>query len=84
MQFLVKGSLSHWFSKTTKTRLFICHKKTELRFEPSDISDDDNTANKTYESPVANSWFLCKQDAISNKIPSNIKVDRLKFKFSDS
>ncbi|GFW05431.1 uncharacterized protein TNCV_3359481 [Trichonephila clavipes] len=29
---------------------------------------------------VANSWFLCKQDAISNKIPLKIKMDRLKFK----
>ncbi|GFU26243.1 hypothetical protein TNCV_5106531 [Trichonephila clavipes] len=29
---------------------------------------------------VANSWFLCKQDAISNKIPPKIKMDRLKFK----
>ncbi|GFW63590.1 uncharacterized protein TNCV_4328781 [Trichonephila clavipes] len=29
---------------------------------------------------AANSWFLCKQDAISNKIPLNIKIDRLKFK----
>ncbi|GFW26868.1 hypothetical protein TNCV_1377111 [Trichonephila clavipes] len=29
---------------------------------------------------VANSWFLCKLDLISNKIPENIKVDRLKFK----
>ncbi|GFX61571.1 uncharacterized protein TNCV_2745461 [Trichonephila clavipes] len=29
---------------------------------------------------VANSWFLCKQDAISNKIPVKIKMDRLKFK----
>ncbi|GFY09701.1 uncharacterized protein TNCV_3696631 [Trichonephila clavipes] len=29
----------------------------------------------------ANSWFLCKQDAISNKIPPKIKMNRLKFKF---
>ncbi|GFV04829.1 uncharacterized protein TNCV_5047931 [Trichonephila clavipes] len=29
---------------------------------------------------VANSWFQCKQDAISNKIPLKIKMDRLKFK----
>ncbi|GFX51123.1 uncharacterized protein TNCV_2734741 [Trichonephila clavipes] len=29
---------------------------------------------------VANYWFLCKQDAISNKIPLKIKMDRLKFK----
>ncbi|GFX00599.1 transposase [Trichonephila clavipes] len=29
---------------------------------------------------VANSWFLCKQDAISNKIPLKIKMDRLKLK----
>ncbi|GFW83714.1 uncharacterized protein TNCV_668271 [Trichonephila clavipes] len=28
---------------------------------------------------VANSWFVCKQDAISYKISSKIKVDRLKF-----
>ncbi|GFW50294.1 uncharacterized protein TNCV_4697101 [Trichonephila clavipes] len=28
---------------------------------------------------VANSWFLCKQDAISNKIPLKIKMGRLKF-----
>ncbi|GFT15073.1 hypothetical protein TNCV_4316511 [Trichonephila clavipes] len=28
---------------------------------------------------VANSWFQCKQDAISNKIPPKIKMDRLKF-----
>ncbi|GFU84562.1 transposable element Tc3 transposase [Trichonephila clavipes] len=27
-----------------------------------------------------NSWFLCKQDAISNKIPLKIKTDPLKFK----
>ncbi|GFV39995.1 uncharacterized protein TNCV_4412261 [Trichonephila clavipes] len=30
---------------------------------------------------VTNSWLLCKRDGISNKIPENIKVDRLKFKF---
>ncbi|GFU45241.1 uncharacterized protein TNCV_4236471 [Trichonephila clavipes] len=29
---------------------------------------------------VENSWFLCRQDAISNKIPPKIKMDRLKFK----
>ncbi|GFS56903.1 uncharacterized protein TNCV_2661131 [Trichonephila clavipes] len=29
---------------------------------------------------VVNSWFLCKQDAISNKILPKIKMDRLKFK----
>ncbi|GFV67755.1 uncharacterized protein TNCV_4624351 [Trichonephila clavipes] len=29
---------------------------------------------------VANSWFLCKQDAISKKTPIKIKMDRLKFK----
>ncbi|GFT02200.1 uncharacterized protein TNCV_84591 [Trichonephila clavipes] len=55
----------------------------------SDLSDDDNAANKTYELrilegesslAVANSWFLCKQDAISNKIPLKIKMDHLKFK----
>ncbi|PRD22441.1 UNVERIFIED_CONTAM: hypothetical protein NCL1_49080 [Trichonephila clavipes] len=29
---------------------------------------------------VTNSWFQCKQDAISNKIPPKIKTDHLKFK----
>ncbi|GFX52274.1 uncharacterized protein TNCV_4801311 [Trichonephila clavipes] len=29
---------------------------------------------------VSNSWFLCNQDAISNRIPLKIKMDRLKFK----
>ncbi|GFV81073.1 uncharacterized protein TNCV_2270571 [Trichonephila clavipes] len=29
---------------------------------------------------VVNSWFLCKQDAISYKIPLKFKMDRLKFK----
>ncbi|GFX64477.1 uncharacterized protein TNCV_4043671 [Trichonephila clavipes] len=29
---------------------------------------------------VSNSWFLCKQDAMSNKTPVKIKMDRLKFK----
>ncbi|GFT91968.1 uncharacterized protein TNCV_124981 [Trichonephila clavipes] len=29
---------------------------------------------------VANSWILCKQDAISNKISPKFKMDRLKFK----
>ncbi|GFW04056.1 uncharacterized protein TNCV_2051721 [Trichonephila clavipes] len=29
---------------------------------------------------VENSWFLCKQEAISNKIPLNIEIDRLRFK----
>ncbi|GFX10394.1 uncharacterized protein TNCV_1867891 [Trichonephila clavipes] len=29
---------------------------------------------------VANSWFLCKQDAISHEIPLKIKMERLKFK----
>ncbi|GFV91936.1 uncharacterized protein TNCV_2976071 [Trichonephila clavipes] len=29
---------------------------------------------------VANSWFLCKQDVISNKIPLKIKMDCLKLK----
>ncbi|GFW06504.1 hypothetical protein TNCV_2188371 [Trichonephila clavipes] len=29
---------------------------------------------------VPNSWFLCKQNAISNKIPPKIKMDLLKFK----
>ncbi|GFW04883.1 uncharacterized protein TNCV_4881181 [Trichonephila clavipes] len=29
---------------------------------------------------VSNSWFLRKQDAISNKIPRKIKMDRLKLK----
>ncbi|GFT21158.1 uncharacterized protein TNCV_2582361 [Trichonephila clavipes] len=29
---------------------------------------------------VANSWFMCKQDAVSSKIPLKIKMDRLKFK----
>ncbi|GFX16230.1 uncharacterized protein TNCV_4704841 [Trichonephila clavipes] len=29
---------------------------------------------------VTNSWFLCKQDAISNEIPVKIKMDSLKFK----
>ncbi|GFX00640.1 uncharacterized protein TNCV_2236471 [Trichonephila clavipes] len=29
---------------------------------------------------VANSWFLCKQDAILNKIPLKIKMDGLKLK----
>ncbi|GFX02652.1 hypothetical protein TNCV_2010961 [Trichonephila clavipes] len=29
---------------------------------------------------VENSWFPRKQDAISNKIPLKIKMDRLKFK----
>ncbi|GFW83636.1 uncharacterized protein TNCV_2204851 [Trichonephila clavipes] len=27
-----------------------------------------------------NSWFMCKQDATSNKIPVKMKMDRLKFK----
>ncbi|GFV74876.1 uncharacterized protein TNCV_1041141 [Trichonephila clavipes] len=31
------------------------------------------------EEAVANSWFLCKQNAISNKILLKIKMDRLKF-----
>ncbi|GFS80827.1 uncharacterized protein TNCV_1334551 [Trichonephila clavipes] len=34
----------------------------------------------TFALAVTNSWFLCKQDAISNKIPLKIKMDRLKFK----
>ncbi|GFT61456.1 uncharacterized protein TNCV_2480111 [Trichonephila clavipes] len=29
---------------------------------------------------VANSWFLCKQDAISNEIPLKIKMNCLKLK----
>ncbi|GFW15628.1 uncharacterized protein TNCV_3581261 [Trichonephila clavipes] len=29
---------------------------------------------------LVNSWFLCKQDAISNKIPLKIKMDCLKSK----
>ncbi|GFT91475.1 uncharacterized protein TNCV_4286241 [Trichonephila clavipes] len=33
----------------------------------------------SYEA-VANSWLLCQLDAISNKIPPRIKMDRLKFK----
>ncbi|GFV33156.1 hypothetical protein TNCV_2768741 [Trichonephila clavipes] len=32
------------------------------------------------ELEVANFWFLSKQDAISNKIPPQIRMDRLKFK----
>ncbi|PRD33601.1 UNVERIFIED_CONTAM: hypothetical protein NCL1_17164 [Trichonephila clavipes] len=38
-----------WFSSTTKTRLFICRKKIEIRSYLSNISDDENAANKTYE-----------------------------------
>ncbi|GFW37259.1 uncharacterized protein TNCV_5021571 [Trichonephila clavipes] len=96
----------------------------ELRSELRDRSDNNNAANKTYESrilkresrsdeseeekhgtisnekknldnslpskslesihfivlAVTNSWFQCKQDAISNKIPPKIKTDHLKFK----
>ncbi|GFT98416.1 hypothetical protein TNCV_4625641 [Trichonephila clavipes] len=29
---------------------------------------------------VENFWFLCKRDAIPNKIPPKIKLDRLKSK----
>ncbi|GFX15538.1 uncharacterized protein TNCV_3304671 [Trichonephila clavipes] len=29
---------------------------------------------------VANSWFLCKQDATSNEVPLKIEMDGLKFK----
>ncbi|GFW54902.1 uncharacterized protein TNCV_2655411 [Trichonephila clavipes] len=29
---------------------------------------------------VANSWFLCKQDGILNKIPQKIKMNGSKFK----
>ncbi|GFY18212.1 hypothetical protein TNCV_2046181 [Trichonephila clavipes] len=32
------------------------------------------------DSAVSNSLFLCKQDAISNKIPLKMKMERLKFK----
>ncbi|GFX97988.1 uncharacterized protein TNCV_4906391 [Trichonephila clavipes] len=94
----------------------------ELRSELSDLLDDDNAANKAYDSrileresssdesnedthtweslkwkdnfgsfftiktleqidlAVANSWFLYKQDTMLNKIPPEIKMDRLKFK----
>ncbi|GFW75650.1 uncharacterized protein TNCV_4428331 [Trichonephila clavipes] len=40
-------------------------------FEPITLKDPPS---------VSNSWSLCKQSAISNKIPSKIKMDRLKFK----
>ncbi|PRD35279.1 UNVERIFIED_CONTAM: hypothetical protein NCL1_12020 [Trichonephila clavipes] len=41
------------FSNTTKTRLlFIGRKKIELRSKLSDLSADDNAANKTYESRI--------------------------------
>ncbi|GFW52103.1 uncharacterized protein TNCV_2819721 [Trichonephila clavipes] len=33
---------------------------------------------------VANSWFLCKQDTVSNKFPPKIKTDRFKLKLRDS
>ncbi|GFX05587.1 uncharacterized protein TNCV_3434911 [Trichonephila clavipes] len=67
----------------------ICDPKSPLRSELSELPDDDNAANKTYESrilkgesssAVANPLFLYKQDVISNKIPPKIKMDRLKFK----
>ncbi|GFX69491.1 uncharacterized protein TNCV_380601 [Trichonephila clavipes] len=51
--------------------------------ELSPMPDEQSTTScgrKIKKTTVANSWFLCKQDAISNKTPLTIEMDRLKFK----
>ncbi|GFT16624.1 multidrug resistance-associated protein 1 [Trichonephila clavipes] len=54
-------------------------KKTyESRILEGESSSDEGGEEKY--GTVANSSFLCKQDAISNKTPQKIKMDRLKFK----
>ncbi|GFW76706.1 uncharacterized protein TNCV_4944231 [Trichonephila clavipes] len=53
---------------------------SERRIAPKCESEVSAIFNILSVSTVENSWFLCKQDAISNKIPKKIKMNRLKCK----